>query len=162
MSQKSKPEATNQYGACAKDLERYAAAFNQSELLTYFGMRIEFPDLETIEAVIDEPHAGHMGGLGEEVAINGGVLAAIYDLVIGCAGAIVDPTTRSATVHLSMNFERPVIGPYLRAQAKVDRAGRKLVFVSAKIFDQEGQICSHGQGIVRRSSMAWQGDSPAG
>ncbi len=152
---------TNQFGVSAEALKRYADAFNQSELLQFFGMRIEFPDLDTVCAVVDEAHVGHMGGLGEEVAINGGVLAAIYDLVIGCAGALVDPTTRSATVQLSMNFERPVIGPYVRAEAKVDRAGKSLAFVSAKIYDENDRVCSHGQGVVKRSDKPWRGDSPA-
>lgn len=152
---------TNQFGVSASDLKRYSDGFNKSDLLEFFGMRVEFPDLDTVRAVVDEAHEGHMGGMGERAAINGGVLAAIYDLVVGCAGALVDPKRRSATVQLSMNFERPVIGPYVRAEATVDRAGKTLVFVSARIYDEAGRVCSHGQGVVRISKKPWRGVSPA-
>ncbi len=100
--------------------------------------------------------------MGEDRVFNGGVLAAMYDLVIGAAGAIVDPTRRAATVQLSMNFERPVVGDVLRAEATVDRAGSRLVFASAHIFDEQRRLCSHAQGVVRLSKTTWRGDSPGG
>lgn len=151
----------NQYGVTARALQIYADSFNDSELLDFFGIRLEFPDLERVWAIIDTPQKGHKGGMGEGAAFNGGVLAALYDLVVGCGGALVDPARRSATIQLSMNFERPVIGEYVRAEAKVDRAGKTLVFISATITDGQGQICSHGQGVVRMSKGPWSGDSPA-
>ena len=151
----------NQYGATREGIQRYADSFNNSELLEFFGIRLEFPDLDTVWAIIDDPKTGHKGGMGEGATFNGGVLAALYDLVVGCAAATVDPARRAATIQLSMNFESPVIGDYVRAEAKVDRAGKTLVFVSAKVVDGEGRVCSHGQGVVRMSRDGWRGDSPA-
>lgn len=154
-------EECNQYGATRDGIDRYARAFNESEVLGMFGIEIQFPDLETVEAVIDEARPGHMGGLGDHQAINGGVLAALYDLVLGCSAALVDPRRRSATVQLSMNFERPVLGSEVRARAKVDRAGRTLVFSSAEILDGRGEVCSRATGVVRISQKLWVGDGPA-
>ncbi len=151
---------TNQFGVDRQALQIYASGFNDSELLTMFGMKIEFPQLDVVQAVVDEARPGHMGGMGKKQAINGGVLAALYDLVVGCSAALVDPARRSATVQLSMNFERPVIGDYVCASARVDRAGKSLVFSSAEIVDREGRVCSHGQGVVRLSRHPWRGDSP--
>ncbi len=152
----------NEFGVEQGALDRYAESFNASEILEFFETHLVFPDTETVQAIIDEPADGMMGGMGEERVFNGGVLAAMYDLVIGCAGALVDPTRRAATVQLSMNFERPVTGDRLVAEAGVDRAGKKLVFASATIFDKEQRICSHGQGVVRLASTGWEGDSPGG
>lgn len=154
-------EKRNEFGVSRPQLERYADAFNASELLEFFDMKVEFPDLDTVCAGVEEAQAGHLGGMGNQSAINGGVLAALYDLVVGCSAALVDPTRRSATIQLSMNFERPVLGDYVRAEASVDRAGKTLVFSSARIVDGQGRICSHGQGVVRMSQKSWRGDSPA-
>jgi uncharacterized protein (TIGR00369 family) len=144
-----------------KRLEAYADGFNRSETLGLFGVRIEFPDTRRVRAVIDDVRPGHRGGLGSE-AINGGVLAALFDLTIGVCGALVDPSRRSATIQLSMNFERPVTGNRITAEASLDRAGGANLFASSVIYDEAGQACARGQGVVRISRSGWaNGGSPA-
>lgn len=144
-----------------KRLAVYADGFNQSETLGLFGVRIEFPDTRRVRAIIDEVRPGHRGGLGSD-AINGGVLAALFDLTIGVCGALVDPARRSATLQLSMNFERPVTGDRVTAEAHIDRAGGTNLFASAVIFDAAGQACARSQGVVRLSRSAWaNAGSPA-
>lgn len=154
-------EETNPFGVAATDLQKYADSFNKSPILELFGVHLEFPDLVTARATIDAPQPGHKGGRGESAAFNGGVLAALYDLVVGCAAATVAPRRQSATIQLSMNFERAVEGDTVIAEASVDRAGNTLVFVSARILDGDRQVCSHGQGVVRMSRHTWKGSSPA-
>ena len=104
---------------------------------------------------------GQRGGLGTD-AVNGGVLAAIFDLVIGCTPALVDPSRRSATVHLSMSFMRAVRGNKVVARAKIDRAGELLLFASAQIFDEKDVLCATCNGMSRLSDLPWlSGESPA-
>jgi|SRR5690554_381518 len=144
-----------------KRLAAYADGFNQSATLGLFGVRIEFPDTQRVRAIIDEVRPGHRGGLGSD-AINGGILAALFDLTIGVCGALVDPARRSATIQLSMNFERPVTGDRITAEAHIDRAGGTNLFASAVIFDAAGEVCARGQGVVRLSRSGWaNAGSPA-
>ncbi len=144
-----------------EQLQIYADKFNDSATLGLFGVKVDFPDGERVRAVIDDVQPGHRGGLGTD-AINGGVLAALFDLVIGMCGALVDPTRRSATIQLSMNFEQPVTGERIVAEAWINRHGRTNLFASAVIRDEAGKECAHGQGVVRLSRMKWQNDgSPA-
>ncbi len=154
-------EEVNEFGVSMEALERYSKSFNKSETLAFFNTRVEFPDVYRVQAIIDELKSGHMGGMGKMAAVNGGVLAALYDLVVGCSAALVDPARRSATIQLSMNFERPVTGDEIIAEATVDRAGKTLVFSSARILDGQGRVCSHGQGVVRMSKRGWDNGSPA-
>lgn len=141
----------------AAQLARYAEAFNQSQTLAHFGMRVRFPDLETVEVILDPVKPEQRGGLGSD-AVNGGVLAAMFDLVIGCAPALVDPSRRSATVQLSVNFMTAARGERLTARAKVTRGGNTLVFASASIFDHEGNECATATGLSRLSSIPWAAD----
>lgn len=141
----------------AEQLARYADAFNQSATLGHFGMKVRFPNPETVEVILDPVRPDQRGGLGSD-AVNGGVLAAMFDLVIGCAPALVDPTRRSATVQLSLNFMSAVRGNKVRARAHVTRGGEKLVFASASIFDAEDNECATATGLSRLSSIPWAAD----
>jgi uncharacterized protein (TIGR00369 family) len=144
----------------AEDLARYAQEFNESLTLRAFGFEVSFPDLETVRVTL-RARAEHRGGLGSE-AINGGVLAATFDLVLGCTPALIDPKRRAATVQLSMQFERAVRGEGLIAEAKVRRATRTLVFADAELRDLTGVVCARASGIVARSEQPWaSGRSPA-
>lgn len=140
-----------------EQLARYAEAFNQSETLKHFAMRLRFPDVDTVEVVLDPVLPAQRGGLGSD-AVNGGVLAAMFDLVLGCTPALVDPTRRSATVQLSINLMSAVRGDRVVARARVTKAGEKLVFASAAILDAQGQECANATGVSRLSSIPWAAD----
>ncbi|MGV3622225.1 MAG: PaaI family thioesterase [Archangium sp.] len=145
----------------AESLARYAEAFNQSQTLKHFGVQVRFPDLETCEVVLDPIRPEQRGGLGSD-AVNGGVLSAIFDLVIGCTPALVDPLRRSATVHLSINFMDAVRGSKVLARSRVTRGGNTLVFASAELFDEQGRVCATATGMSRLSSQPWsQNGTPA-
>ncbi|MBX7114133.1 MAG: PaaI family thioesterase [Myxococcaceae bacterium] len=138
----------------AAALNRYREAFNQSGMIGHFGLRLEFPDVETVEVVLDPILPTQRGGLGTD-AVNGGVLAAIFDLAIGCCGALYEPTRRSATVQLSIEFMRPVKGAKCRALAKIDRKGDVLLFASSKILDENEVTCATATGLIRMFKDPW-------
>jgi uncharacterized protein (TIGR00369 family) len=144
-----------------EQLARYSEAFNQSATLSHFGMKVRFPNVDTVEVMLDPVRPEQRGGMGSD-AVNGGVLAAMFDLVVGCSPALVDPTRRSATVQLSMNFMSAVRGNRISARAHLTRAGEKLIFAAASIFDAQGQECATATGMSRLSSIPWAaGGTPA-
>ena len=142
-------------------LDRYRDAFNTSNTLQHFGLRLDFPDGERVVVHLDPIRPEQRGGLGTN-AVNGAVLAAMFDLVIGCTGALVDPTRRVATIQLSMQFERPATGDRLRAESRIERIAQNVLFASAQMFDGTDMVCARAQGIVARSDKPWlKGDGPA-
>ena len=142
-------------------LDRFAEGFNQSLTLRHFGARMSFPEGRKVVVTLPEVKPEHRGGLGTS-AVNGGILAALFDLAIGCTPALRDPTKRCATIQLSMSFERPATGDSLQVEATVDHGGPSTVFASARLLDSEGRVCARCQGVVRVSSQPWaNGDSPA-
>lgn len=144
----------------ADALERYADNFNRSATLRHFGLTLSFPEGRLVRATLPV-RPDQRGGLGSE-AVNGGVLAAMFDLVVGSTSALVDPTRRSATVQLSMSFERPTNGDVITADAWIDRAGGSTLFASAVIRDGQGEVTARCQGVVRISRLPWaDGASPA-
>src|SRR5262245_8992238 len=137
-----------------EQLERYTQRFNENAALQALGLRLDVPENDRIRIRLDPILPFHRGGLGTS-AVNGGVLAAIFDLAIGTTPALIDPTRRTATMQLSISFERPVMGDRLTAEAWIDRAGGSVLFSSAVIIDQEGQVCARCSGLVRKSSLEW-------
>ena len=140
------------------ELTSLAQLWNQSEVLRHHGMRVAFqPDRVVVE--LPEVRPEHLGGLGTS-AVNGMVLAGLFDLAVGSTVVLVDPRRRSATVQLSMSFERAVFGRSVRCEAWIDRAGQRTLFASAHILDEQGQVCARCQAVVAVSRQAL--DEPQG
>jgi acyl-coenzyme A thioesterase PaaI-like protein len=143
-----------------EQLDKYARQFNESATMRHFGVTLSFPSAGEVRADLPiQPE--QRGGLGRE-AVNGGVLAAMFDLVIGCTPALIDVTRANATMQLSMSFERPVLGSRLYVLGRIDRPGAAVLFSSAVLYDEKGEACARCQGLVRISSKPWaSGESPA-
>ena len=154
------PEITSPRPSAAQ-LAKYAKLFNESQTLKYFGARVSFPDGDRVEVCIDQIKPEQRGGLGTS-AVNGGVLAAVFDFAIGVTAALVDPTRRSATMQLSMMFERPVQGNSFRVEARINAAARSVLFSTAILLDAQCNECARCHGVVRTSQLHWEsGESPA-
>ncbi|WP_257454651.1 PaaI family thioesterase [Archangium lipolyticum] len=144
-----------------EQLDRFAELFNQSQTMRFFGLRLSFPQGEKVVVTLPEVRPEHRGGLGT-AAINGGVISAMFDYAIGCTPALLDPSRRSATMQLSISFERPLRGDAVRAEATIDNAGTSTLFASARLYDAQGHVCARCQGVVKFSQLKWaSGESPA-
>lgn len=98
----------------------------------------------------------HRGGMGTD-AVNGAVLAGLFDLAIGTVGWLSRPDSRSATVTLAMTFFRPTRGDRIAVEGWLIRSGLNLTFAAAEIFDAEGQVTARCDGTV---ALARSTESP--
>lgn len=128
-----------------ESLNALGAMWNASPSMKHFGARLDFTRIDRVRAVIDPVLDIHRGGLGTS-AVNGVVLAGLFDLVVGTVGWLTRPDTRSATVNLGMMFFRPTRGDRISAEARLLRAGMNLVFAAAEIFDEEGRVTARCDG----------------
>jgi uncharacterized protein (TIGR00369 family) len=128
-------------------LRALANAWNASPPMQRLGARLEFDRVDRVRAVLEpvEPH--HRGGMGTD-AVNGVVLAGLFDLAIGTVGWLTRPDTRSATVSLAMTFLRPTRGDRVVVEARLLRAGTNLTFAAGEIFDGAGQVTARCDGTV--------------
>ena len=128
-----------------ESLRALADLWNASASMRHFGARLEFTRVDRVRAVIDPVRDIHRGGMGTD-AVNGVVLAGLFDLVIGTVGWLTRPETRSATVHLAMSFFRPTRGDRVVAEARLIRAGMNLIFAAAEIVDGEDRVSARCDG----------------
>lgn len=134
-----------------ESLRALGEMWNESAPMKHFGAKLAFDRVDRVRAVIDPVTTVHRGGLGTD-AVNGVVLAGLFDLVIGTVGWLTRPDVRSATVNLSMSFFRPTRGDRIAAEARLVRAGLNLVFAAAEIFDDEGRVTARCDGTCAIAS----------
>ncbi len=128
-------------------LRALAEAWNGSAPLRRLGARLEFERVDRVRVVLDPVQTFHRGGIGTG-AINGAVLAGLFDLSIGTIGWLSRPESRSATVSLAMTFFRPTRGDRVVVEARLIRAGTNLSFAAAEIFDGRGLVTARCDGTV--------------
>lgn len=74
---------------------------------------------------------------------HGGVIATLIDSAMAIAiMALLDENERTVTVDLTIHYLRPVPEGSAKASARVVRAGRRVVTVSAELFDGEGKLAA--------------------
>ena len=128
-------------------LRALAEGWNESPPMKRLGARLHFDRVDRVRAVLDPVAPYHRGGMGTD-AVNGVVLAGLFDLAIGTVGWLTRPDTRSATVSLAMTFLRPTRGERVVVEARLLRAGTNLTFAAAEIFDGAGHVTARCDGTV--------------
>jgi uncharacterized protein (TIGR00369 family) len=135
-----------------------AAHWNAHPGMRYIGARVDLSTPDLVRAVVDPIQPFHRGGLGTD-AVNGAVIAGLFDLVIGLAGYLHTTGRRAGVAQLNVQFLRPVEGDRLEVTGRPTRVGRTLVFAAAELRDERGTVCAVCDGIVAVSGRA-QGEQP--
>jgi acyl-coenzyme A thioesterase PaaI-like protein len=133
--------------ATLEALRKLAESWNASPAMQRLGARLDFNRVDRVRAVLDPVQPYHRGGMGTD-AVNGAVLAGLFDLAIGMVGWLTRPDTRSATVSLAMTFFKPTRGDRISVESKLLRAGTNLTFAAAEIFDGAGEVTARCDGTV--------------
>ncbi len=141
------PEPFSEAYETLEKLRALAATWNDSPPMRQLGARLEFDRVDRVRAVIDPVLPHHRGGMGT-AAVNGPVLAGLFDLAIGTVGWLTRPDSRSATVTLAMTFLRPTRGDRVVVEARLLRAGMNLTFAAAEVFDERGEVTARCEGTV--------------
>ena len=74
---------------------------------------------------------------------HGGAIASLIDTATAFATlSVLNPDQRSTTIDLTINYLRPLINGKATATAKVVRNGRRILAVSADVFDESGNLAA--------------------
>jgi uncharacterized protein (TIGR00369 family) len=75
--------------------------------------------------------------------VHGGVMASLIDSAFAFAIIpILDEGERTVTVDLTIHYLRPVSSGAAKAVARVVRAGRRVITVSAELFDENDKLAA--------------------
>lgn len=121
--------------------------WNQNPLLLNLGVQVDLSDPDCLKAFIDPIKPEQRGGLGTQ-AVNGAVLSALCDMLVGLTGILYSQQYRTGTVQLNIQFLRPLRGNKLSCIARPTKIGRALIFSQGEIFDESGEVCVRCEGIA--------------
>ena len=120
---------------------------------------VPFAKLLGIEVDSVEPgHAVLSMKLREDLMRNngiahGGAIATLIDSAMAIAiMALLSENERTVTVDLTIHYLRPISEGSARASARVVRAGRRVITVSAELFGDDGKLAATAISTYLRSS----------
>lgn len=75
--------------------------------------------------------------------VHGGAIASLIDSATAFAIIpLLAENERTTTVDLTIHYLRPLTQGTVRASARVLRAGRRVITVSAELFDEQGKLAA--------------------
>ena len=81
--------------------------------------------------------------------VQGGVLTAIADAAMGMAGMTVQEVGwANTTIELKINFIRPVVRGNVKAEGRVIRAGKTVIFLESTVHNAEGKLAAKATSSV--------------
>ena len=111
--------------------------FDKIPFVQFLGMKLGelAPGTASMSIALREDLMRHMG------LLHGGVTASLVDSATAFAVATtLKEGEHAVTVDLTLHFLRPVTQGGIRCDAKVVRAGKRLLTVSAEVFDDNKKL----------------------
>lgn len=132
----------------AGDWKAIESHFNQSPFATHMGFSVSLEKPATPRCLIIEAKPFHAGGVGQSF-INGAIIAAMFDFVIGLTALPYASQGNFATTNVNVKFIKPAepTGVYVTATC-TQQIGPKL-FAEATLFNGKDEPCCYGNGEVR-------------
>jgi acyl-coenzyme A thioesterase PaaI-like protein len=134
-----------------------AERMNGLASMRMIGARVDLADPCVVRLGLAEVAEHHLGGLGTR-AVNGAVIAGLFDAALGVAGTLQFASQRAGTVELSIKLMRPAFEAPLEVLAIALKQSPHLAFTEAELYAQ-GRLCAVASGIVAVASSQPRGES---
>ena len=135
---------------------RIQERMNRMAAMGLMGARLDLGDPAVVRLTLPSVGEQHLGGLGTR-AVNGAVIAAMFDAALGMAGTLQFPGQRAGTVELSIKLMRPAFEAPLEVLGVAVKRTPHLVFTEAELH-ADGRVCASATGIVAVASNPKDGD----
>lgn len=126
-------------------------AWSDDPVFQWPGLRIlEAGDGKAKLAMRAQKH--HFGNGIDPTAINGAIIAYMFDCLLGAAVASTwtdEDMAGQVTVNLNMSYLRPLRVSTVIGTAAVTQRGAQLAFAKGEIVDDDGEVCAKCDGIYR-------------
>src|SRR5687767_13671044 len=128
----------------------WAEQFNRLPAVQFAGTGVSLADEKLVHVVLENVRDHHLGGLRLR-AVNGAVLAGLFDCALGVAGTLQFAGRRSGTCELSLKFMRAVFDTPLDVFGACVKKTETLAFVESELYSA-GRLCAIATGIVAVAS----------
>lgn len=125
--------------------------YGQFPLRSHLGLEVAAtgPGTAGASLVADDRHLNPNG------VVHGAVLFALVDTAMGAAAMTVVPDgCACASVEVHLRFLAPAMAGALACEVTVDRAGKRIVFLSGRVTDGAGGLVATATGTFAVISLA--------
>ncbi len=140
----------------AVDRARWQERMNALPGMRLMGAVLDLGDPQVVRLRLDRVAEHHLGGLGTR-AVNGAVIAGLFDAALGVAGTLQFPGQRAGTVELAIKLMRPAFEAPIEVLGIAVRRTAHLAFTEAELH-AGGRRCATATGIVAVASSPKDGD----
>jgi len=124
----------------------WAEQFNRLPAVRRFDSALDLRDGAIVRVALDSIRDYHLGGLRLR-AVNGAMLAGLFDCGLGVAGSLQFLNQRSGTCELSMKFMRAVFAAPIEVFAACVKRTDTLAFTESALYSN-GRLCATATGLV--------------
>jgi acyl-coenzyme A thioesterase PaaI-like protein len=140
----------------AAERHRWQERMNGLPGMRLIGAQIDLSDAALVRLTLSSVAEHHLGGLGTR-AVNGAVIAGLFDAALGVAGTLQFPTQRAGTIELSIKLMRPAFEAPLEVLGIAVRRTPHLAFTEAELH-AGGRRCASASGDDAVASSPKDGD----
>jgi acyl-coenzyme A thioesterase PaaI-like protein len=140
----------------AAERGRWQERMNALPGMLLMGARVDLSDGAVVRLTLASVGEQHLGGLGTR-AVNGAVIAGMFDAALGVAGTLQFPGQRAGTIELAIKLMRPAFEAPLEVLGVAVRRTAHLAFTEAELH-AGGRRCASASGIVAVASSPKEGD----
>lgn len=124
----------------------WAGQFNLLPAVQYAGITVDIADEQIVHVALTQLAEHHLGGLKLR-AVNGAILAGLFDCALGLAGTLQFAGKRAGTCELSLKFMRAVFDAPVDAFGVCVKRTETLAFVESELYSA-GKLCALATGLV--------------
>ena len=135
---------------------RWQERMNALPGMRLMGAALDLSDAAVVRLTLSQVRDEHLGGLGTR-AVNGAVIAGLFDAALGVAGTLQFPGQRAGTVELAIKLMRPAFEAPLEVFGIAVRRTPHLAFTEAELH-AGGRRCASASGLVAIASSPKAGE----
>lgn len=123
-----------------------------SPFVGFLGLRLEHADANAGELTLAMPMRAELARGGPTSQFHGGSVASLIDTA-GDFALMQLVAAPVPTINLRVDYLRPCTGAWLRAKARVRRAGKTVAVVDIDVLDDQDRLCAVGRGCYGTTSL---------
>lgn len=122
-----------------KEFERINNVITSAPFINLIGVKLEKVERGSVKVCIEDcEQLKQQAGI-----VHGGAIASLLDTSAALSViSLLDEGQFTTTIDLTIHYLRPISKGKIMAIGKVIRAGRKVITVSAEVFDEQEKLCA--------------------
>jgi acyl-coenzyme A thioesterase PaaI-like protein len=138
--------------ASREERQEWERRLCEMPVMKHLGAELDLQDPYIVRLHLRHPSDAHYGGLGTK-ALNGAMIAGMMDCAMSVAGILHFRGRTCGTLHMSVDFMKPVRSRYPTVECRAVRKSPNVIFLEAQLIECGKRSSVSASGIVGVSGL---------